>query len=267
VVVVMMENKDYGEVIGNVKAPYVNALARRYAVAGRYYAIRHPSLPNYLALIGGSTFNVTSNCTSCSVDATNLVDQLDGARVSWKAYMEDMPAPCYSAARAGGYAKKHNPFAYFKDIARDPVRCSKVVPYTRLTRDMRRGRLPRFAWITPNECHQAHDCDLSRGDRFLRRLVPRLLRRLGPRGALFLLWDEGGSDRGCCQLAHGGRIPAIVAGPGVRRGLVSRTPFDHYSTLRAIEDAVGLRHLRGAACGCTRSLRPLFSRPPKTSSR
>jgi phosphatidylinositol-3-phosphatase len=263
VVVLVMENKEYGQVIGSSQAPYANALARRYALASRYYAIRHPSLPNYLALFGGSTFNVTSNCTSCSIGVTNLVDQLEAARVPWKAYMENMPRPCYRGALFRGYAKKHNPFAYFKSIVRDPGRCSKVVPYRRLTPDLRAGRLPPFVWITPNQCHQTHDCGVPRGDSFLRRLVPRLLRRLGPRGALFLLWEEGRTDGGCCRLAHGGRVPAIVAGPGARRGLISKRPFDHYSTLRTIEDAFGLRHLRGAACGCTGSLRPLFRRPPR----
>ena len=265
-VVLVMENKEYGYVIGDRGAPYTNALAHRYALAARYFAIAHPSLPNYLALIGGSTFGIHSDCTSCAVKATNLVDQLEQARVSWKAYMEDMPAPCYRGGLAGGYAKKHDPFLNFEDIARKRSRCSKVVPYSRLAGDMRQHRLPRFIWITPNLCHDTHDCDLRAGDSFLARLVPGLLRQLGPGGALFLLWDEGTSGRGCCRLAAGGRTPAIVAGPDVRRGLRSRARFDHYSALHTIEDAFGLGHLRGAACRCSRSLRSLFRRPPRLAA-
>jgi phosphatidylinositol-3-phosphatase len=257
-IVLVMENKGFSQVIGSRAAPYENALAHRYALARRYYGISHPSLPNYLSLIGGSTFGIRSDCTSCKVKAKNLVDQLEAARVSWRAYMEDLPAPCYGGGAAGRYAKKHNPFAYFEDIRHDSARCSKVVPLGRLRRDLRSTRFPRFSWITPNLCHDTHDCSIRAGDRFLARLVPRLLRRLGSHGAFLLLWDEGTSDRG-----GGGHIPAIVAGPDVRRRHLSRVRLNHYSTLRTIEDAFGLPHLRGAACPCTRPLDSLFRRPPR----
>src|SRR5437588_440408 len=93
VVVVVMENQEYGDVLAG--SPYVRRLARRYASVPRFFAIRHPSLPNYLALTGGSTFGVKSDCTRCHVAARNLVDQLVAAHISWKAYMEGMPRPCY----------------------------------------------------------------------------------------------------------------------------------------------------------------------------
>src|SRR5690242_17386053 len=66
--VIVMENKDYERVIGNAEAPYMSALARQGGVATNYYGIRHPSLPNYLALTGGGTFGITSDCTDCFVD-------------------------------------------------------------------------------------------------------------------------------------------------------------------------------------------------------
>src|SRR4249920_2380862 len=48
VVVMVMENKEDVEVLGGTQAPYLSALARRYAHATRSHGIRHPSLPNYL---------------------------------------------------------------------------------------------------------------------------------------------------------------------------------------------------------------------------
>jgi hypothetical protein len=104
-----------------------------------------------------------------------------------------------------------------------------------------------------------HDCGISIGDRFLSKLIPRLLRALGSRGILFLTWDEGSSDSGCCRMASGGHIATIVAGPGARRGGRMYTPLDHYSLLQTIEDLLGLPRLRGAACGCTASLKPLLA--------
>jgi phosphatidylinositol-3-phosphatase len=255
VAVIVMENEEYGAIIGSHSTPYINALARRYALARAMFAVAHPSLPNYLALTGGSTFGVTSDCTDCRLRATGLGAQLTAAHLSWKAYMEDLPHPCFTGADAGLYAQKHDPFVYYGDRHRD---CSHVVPLSELEGDERSGALPRFVWITPNLCHDMHDCSPATGDHFLAGLVPGLLRALGPRGVLFLTWDEGSSEEGCCRLASGGHVVTIVAGAGARPGARLDTPADHYSTLQAIEDLLGLGRLRGAACPCTPSLAPLL---------
>jgi phosphatidylinositol-3-phosphatase len=260
IAVIVMENKEYGDIIGSHSAPYINSLARRYALASGMYAITHPSLPNYLALTGGSTFGISSDCTDCSVRATSLVDQLAAAHLSWRAYMEDLSHACFTGASAGDYAKKHDPFAYYTRVTSDPGRCANIVPLSRLAAAERAGTLPRFVWISPNLCHDMHDCSVSTGDRFLAGLVPALLRALGPRGLLFLTWDEGSSDDGCCRLASGGRIVTIVAGAGARPRARLSTPTDHYSVLQTIEDLLGLARLRGAACACTPSLQPLLAR-------
>jgi hypothetical protein len=133
------------------------------------------------------------------------------------------------------------------------------VPLSQLTSDARGGRLPRFVWITPNLCHDMHDCDVSTGDHFLSREVPPLLRALGPRGVLFLVWDEGSSDSGCCRLASGGHVVGVVAGGLASRGAQLGTPVDHYSVLQTVEDLLALPRLRGAACACTPSLAPLLA--------
>lgn len=266
VAVIVMENREFADVIGSRDAPYVNGLARRYALARNYFGITHPSLPNYLALTGGATFGIHSDCTDCAVSAPNLVDQLEAAHVSWKGYMEDLPAPCDTTAGSGGYAKKHDPFLYYRDVAGDPARCRKVVPYTQLASDLRAGQLPDFVWISPNLCDDGHDCGLAAGDRFLAGVVPALLRELGPRGALILTWDEGTSNRGCCAgQAAGGQVPTIVAGPAARAGAVSAVAHGHYSTLRTIEDAFGLAHL--GAAGAATPLDELFKRPLRIAAR
>ncbi len=259
IAVIVLENHEYGEIIGSGSAPYINSLARRSALATGMYAITHPSLPNYLALTGGSTFGISDDCTDCRVGATSLLDQLAAAHLSWRAYMEDLPRPCFTGASAGDYAKKHDPFAYYTRVTGDRARCANIVPLSRLAADERAGTLPRFTWISPDLCHDMHDCSVSAGDRFLAGLVPGVLRALGPRGLLFVTWDEGSSDDGCCRLASGGHIVTIVAGAGARAHARLATPTDHYSVLQTIEDLLGLKRLRGAACPCTPSLQPLLS--------
>jgi hypothetical protein len=260
IAVIVMENHEYRDIIGSSSTPFINRLARHYALARAMFAIGHPSLPNYLALTGGSTFGIDSDCTGCSVRSSSLVDQLEGAHVTWRAYMEGLPHPCFIGAGAGDYAKKHDPFVYYTRVVGARTWCGNVVPLSGLAADERAGSLPRFIWITPNLCHDMHDCDPSVGDGFLARLVPPLLGRLGPHGLLILTWDEGSSNDGCCRLASGGHVATIVAGPGARAGARLGAPSDHYSVLQTIEDLLGLPRLRGAACPCTRSLEPLLAR-------
>ena len=158
VFVIVMENHEYNSVIGNPAAPYTNGLAAGYGLATNYFAASHPSLPNYLALTAGSTFGIASDCTTCFVSATNIADQVEASGRSWKAYMEDMPTPCYPGASSGNYAMKHDPFMYYDDIRNNPARCAAhVAPFTQFWVDMSGGAVPNFVWITPNMCNDTHD--------------------------------------------------------------------------------------------------------------
>ena len=262
VVVVAMENADYGEVIGSSQAPYANRLAHSYGLATHSYAITHPSLPNYLALTSGSTQGVSSDCTDCHFAAVNIVDQLEAAHLSWGAYLENTPTPCFRGAGSGGYAKKHNPFIYYDDVARSASRCRRLVGFGQLSADLRAGRLPTFTWVTPNLCDDGHDCGVAAGDRFLAKTVPDLIREAGPHGLVLITWDEGSSEHGCCGAAHGGHVATIVAGPGVRRGARDAQPIDHYGLLGTIEQALGLPPLAGAANPAAGRLTPLLARSP-----
>jgi hypothetical protein len=250
-----MENHEYESVIGNPDAPYLNGLAATSALATSFYATSHPSLPNYLALTGGDTFGIDSDCTGCHVGARNIVDQLEDAHMTWRAYIEGMPRSCFTGAFAGRYAKKHNPFVYYDGVTSDATRCAKVVPLTDLSRDMR--SLPRFVWITPDQCNDTHDCSVRTGDDFLSRLLPPLIRALGHHGVLFVTYDEGTSSRGCCGFARGGQIVTIATGPAGRPGRYAQ-PLDHYSLLRAIEDGFSLPRLGRAASPETPSMTALL---------
>jgi hypothetical protein len=241
VFVVVLENREYDQVVGSDHAPYLNALAARETVATRYHAVAHPSLPNYLALLGGSTFGIEENCTECAARGDNLALQLSRAGIPWRAYMGGTPRPCFRGAESGRYVKRHNPFMHFPSIADDPRRCRQVVPATRLDADLRRHALPAFGWLSPDLCKDGHDCDLRTTDRHLAHLIPRIIRKLGSAGTLILTFDEGTST------THGGgHILTIVAHPGRQQPRRLTRPYDHYSLLGAIERHFGLPPLRNA---------------------
>ena len=244
-VVVVFENKSPGEVLGNRSAPTFNSYARRYATLTGYGGVSHPSLPNYLALISGSTHGIASDCTDCTVSARNLADTLEARHRTWKAYAEGLPSVGFTGGTSGRYAKKHEPFVYFRDVFSNPARLNRVVPYTQWSSDLRGHRLPTFSLITPNLCNDMHDCPVSTGDAWLKTFLPPLL--ASPqmrRGALFVITDEGdGSDPGL----PGGQVPALVAGPTVKPHSRTHGTLDHYSLLRTIEDAFGLPRLGASA--------------------
>jgi hypothetical protein len=255
VFVIVMENKEHGDVIGSPTAPYTTSLARRYASLSHMYGVRHPSLPNYFALTAGTTFGVSTDCTSCQQGGRNIVDQLEAAHVSWKAYMGGMPSACFKGSFSGRYAKKHNPFMYYRSVADSPSRCRKVVPEGRLAGDLRAGRLPAYSFLSPDLCDDTHDCGVDSGDAYLRRMVPSILRALGPSGFLVLTYDEGTTNDHV-----GGRIPTVIAGTGVKRGARPGATYNHYALLRLIEDSLALPRLGHARDKSVKSLAPAFTR-------
>jgi phosphatidylinositol-3-phosphatase len=248
VVVVVFENKEFPQVIGSGQAPTFDALARRYALLTRYRGVAHPSLPNYLALVSGSTQGVTTDCTTCAVAARNLADTLERGGKTWKTYAEGLPAAGFEGSRAGRYVKKHDPLLYFEDVAAHPERRRRIVPFTEFAHDLGAHALPDFSLVVPDLCHDMHDCSVSTGDAWLRAFLHPLLSSSDlAHGVVYVVFDEGVSDAG-----GGGRVPALVLGPLVRPGARAGVPLDHYSLLRTIEDAWRLPLL-----GRSRAARPI----------
>ena len=252
-VIVVLENKEFGTVIQSPRMPYFNRLAKSYTLLTQHYAVTHPSLPNYLALIGGDTFGVTFDCDSCIYDAPTLPDQIEASGRTWKTYQEDMPSPCYPNPYAGNYAIKHNPFLYFKPIRLDAARCARsVVPFTQLSADLQAGALPNFLFITPNLCNDAHDCEINITDDWLKTFMSQLQPALDADGKPYLIiitWDEGQGKHSCCGLPEeaGGRVATILVSPQAKNGFQDDTPYTHYSILKTIEQAWSLPFLGHAA--------------------
>src|SRR4051794_24278539 len=244
VAVLVLENRSAGQVIGNPSAPYLNGLARRGALATHYYAITHPSLPNYLALTTGGHTRVNHDCTHCRNSARSLASQREAAGISWRAHFEDKGSGLATrVVPRSPYNPHYNPFAYPRAL-RAPDPASDVTGFASLHHDLAQRSLPRFAWIAPNVWHDGHNVRLAAVDHFARNLVPKILRALGPRGVLFVTWDEGlRSDTRGAHGRGGGKVALIAAGPAARpRGRVAM-PANHYSLLLTIERAFHLRPL------------------------
>lgn len=236
-----MENKGYDAVIGSPEAPFENGLAHRCGLAADYRGVTHPSLPNYLAATGGSTFGVTDDADPAAhpISGDSLFGQADAAGLGWRSYQEGMSDPCQLTS-GGRYAVKHNPAAYYTDL-RSACRVDDVPLDGHLAHDIGSGALPAFAFVTPDLCHDTHDCPVAAGDAWLRTWVTRLIDGPNYRSGdtlVVITWDESEGSSST--------VPAILVGPSVPPGTVSRAAFDHISLLRTTEDLLGLPPLRGA---------------------
>lgn len=228
VFVIVMENRSYSQAIAST---YVAQLAAQYGVATNYHGVSHPSLPNYLALTSGSTWGIADDGFH-ALPAGGLGAQLTNAGIVWRAYMEGMSNGCFHSPYP--YALKHNPFAYYGSACPP-----QVVPFSQFADDMS-GSAPRFAWITPDLCHDGHDCSSAVADSWMSQTVPAILASNAwqDNGVLLITWDEGEDS------ANSVLTLVIRPDPLVHR---SARPYDHYSLLATIEDQLGVARLGQAA--------------------
>ncbi len=242
--VVIFENKGKDRIIGASEAPFFNELIKQGAVADEFQAVAHPSFPNYLAMVSGSTHGILDN-EDHTVDAPSLFDQLDSVGRTWGVSAENVPDGCFQGTTASGgpdgpgtYARKHEPAISFHSIVSDPARCARIDDLSSFT-----AGGADFQIIVPNLCHDMHDCSVAEGDAWLRSFVPRITDSPAFKsdGLLVITFDE--DDRGDVD----NDIATVVVGPGIKPGFVSYVPHTHYSLLRTIQGAFALPCL-AASC-------------------
>ena len=222
--------------------PYTYRLATRYGYASSYFATRHPSLPNYIAIASGSTHGITTNAAPASnvvVRGASVFGRARAAGGTARVYADAMPGACATAA-SGRYAVKHNPWPYFVD---ERSLCRRDdVPVSALAGDITAGALPNAGMVVPDLCHDAHDCSLGTADAWFKGWMAKI--QSGPdwtsgRLAVVLTADED-------DTSSGNRVLTVVVHPS-QHGAVVKTRLDHYSLTRLYAEVTGTAPLgRGA---------------------
>jgi hypothetical protein len=237
VVWLWMENHGYSSIVGSSQAPYINSLANTYGLGTNYFALDHPSLPNYLeAVTGDPNVGGSDDSDNPANDATSdpsIFSQLPGGQS--RSLEEDMARNCQSGT-VNNYVGHHNPMIYFTNLGTD---CQNFdVPF---------GSNPdlsaKFTFITPNLIDDMHDGTIADGDNFLKSYVPKLMatsQYQAGNTVIFITWDEDEDSGGNNQ------VPLIVVSP-YTHGVKDGTRYDHYSLLRTTEDLLGLPALGNAA--------------------
>src|SRR5712664_1355036 len=168
VFLILMENHDWSSIKGSPSAPYINdTLLPIASHAEQYYNPPgvHPSEPNYLWLEAGTNFGIRNDRSPAhnhQSTTSHLVDLLEAAGLSWRAYQEDISGIDCPLTNVGLYDVNHDPFVYFDDLTQrndtQAPRCIQHVrPYSELGTDLINDTVARYNFITPNLCHDMHD--------------------------------------------------------------------------------------------------------------
>lgn len=246
--VVVAENRSAEDVAAHM--PFLMSQSRAYGSATTYYAITHPSLPNYLVLAGGSMFGVEDDEDPAThqLPGPSVFGQLIANGYTAKTYAEAMPSNC-ALRNDDTYAVRHNPWTYFSDPD-ERAACRKFnvpagSPNTGpLATDITSGNLPTFGLLIPDDCHNGHDCPTATTDGWLRSWLPAI--KNGPdfrsgHLAVIITWDEDDNNAG-------NRVAVVAIHPALK-GLKVTTRLDHYAlsnTVSRMSDARGLRDASNA---------------------
>ena len=283
------ENHNYNQIIGNPAAPEINALATDYGLATRYTGVADPSEPNYVAMLGGSTFGISSDdpyfFPGQKINQANLPSQLQAAGKTWKGYYQGMPYPGYRGycfpAKCNGipdsdtlYVAKHNGIPNFANL-QTSAEFANQVPYGQLSTDLAAGRVPNFSYIIPDECHDMHGAPpwctdsgraqdahdnwlVANGDAFVGSTVTEITSSpvwQSGNNAIVVTFDEGNTAQS--------QIATIVITNHGPRGVADNTSYNHYNLLASLEQAFGLGCLQNACAA--NPMTPLFQVTGSTS--
>jgi len=261
VFVIMMENTNGRAVLGrNSHMPFLHGLMAQGATLANYHAVYHPSDENYLAIAGGDTYAKGAIYWPDINDPhRNLADELQAKSMSWMAYEQGMGYRCNDRASTEFKYDKYYypddaPFINYTDVSGSRARCKAHLVDTRLMGPALRhtATTPDFAWIAADDYYDGESAgngDLKSRevqDGWLRKTVSPIMASPAWRtqkSLLIITWDEAGVTRKTAEA--GNRVATIVVGsPGtMRAGYVSGRRYDHYSTARTIEAALGLAPL------------------------
>ncbi|MHA7730486.1 PE domain-containing protein [Mycobacterium sp. ML3] len=274
VFLIYMENKGAGDIIGSVNAPYLNSLINSYGYANNYYALGHPSDPNYFRIMGGSDFGLIYNAPPNSINAPSLMEEMDAANISWAGYAQSMPYPG-AIVSSGDYSVDALPFANYSYVYNNTPTYlqTHLLPLTQLSTDLQNpGTTPRFSWIAANGSNNmegpvdfpggaanwlasqltTNQYNVAAGDQFLQHTVSSIQsspawNTVGQKDAIIITFDEDYNNLSLGIGNQGNHISTIVIPNqgavdfGNMKGgpFVSNSYYNHYSLMSTLEYALG----------------------------
>jgi hypothetical protein len=274
VFLIYMENKGAGDIVGSPNAPYINSLINSELYDSNYYALGHPSDPNYIRIMGGSDFGIDYNPTSAGIDAPNLMQEMDQAGISWAGYAQSMPTPG-DLVSSGDYDVNELPFAQFSYVADNtPAYLQEhLLPLTDLSDKLQDpNTFPEFTWIAANEANNGegpidtpsgiaqfittqftdHQYNVPAADQFVQQEVSAIENSPtwnadGEKDAIIITFDEDNNNLSLGFGNEGNNVPMIIipnggaesGANGMEAGPFTTDAYaNEYSLMATIEDAL-----------------------------
>jgi phosphatidylinositol-3-phosphatase len=258
VFLIMMENEQTNLIYG--VEPYQTKLANTYAWGGDannpdqvgYYAICHPSAPNYLALTSGEPLQCGSDGFS-NYSVNNIGNLLQTSGESWIDYEESASYTCQQNDSASGlYVERHNPLVYYSDLGGNTPGSpcmTHVVPIANLTNDYPFSQTPpAFTYIAPNVLNDAHSSSAATGDWWLSTFMPKII--AAPwfsSTVVFIVYDEAYKANGNenytgydNKVVDGGPVYMAAVSPYTEGMGAIAYDASHYNLLSTMEWLLGL---------------------------
>lgn len=237
VVIVIEENKNLSQIIGNPDAPFLNRLASEGALFTQSFAITHPSQGNYLALFSGHTHGVDDSVPAAGspYSEPNLASELMAAGFSFADYCEDLPFVGFTGDASGDYRRRHNPCVNYSNVPVDANR-----PFTDFPPPEQFDLLPTVSFVIPNLQNDMHNGSIAMGDSWLSAHLGAYADWARDHNSLLIVTFDEDNTR------SQNPIPTIFFGPMVQQGRFDQH-ITHYTVLRTIGDAYGLTPIGHAA--------------------
>lgn len=243
---IWFENTDYSKAAAD---PNFQWLASQGISLSNFFAVTHPSQPNYIAAVGGDNFGCDNDAfTQIPENVSTIVDLLEDKGVSWGTYQEDMPYTGFEGygwinqkTKANDYVRKHNPPIIFNKNT-SPRRLSYQKNITQFYQDLNAQRLPQWSFVTPNMTSDGHDTSVTVAGQWIKGFLQPLLSNdyFMKRTLVLVTFDENHS------YATGNRVFSVLLGgsvPAALQGSTDSKYYNHYSELSSVEANWGLHTL------------------------
>lgn len=242
IVILIMENHSFNQIIGSKEAPYINTITKNpnTALFTQSYGVANPSQPNYIVLFSGCNQGITDDSPpkTFPFSSDNLGSQLLNAGKTFVSYTEDLPYVGYGGETSGDYVRRHNPAVYWMGTGINQLPATVIQPLTSFPENFE--LLPTVCFVVPNNNNNMHDQSISRGDKWIESHFPRYIEWAKTHNSLFILtFDEDDET-------HDNHITTIFSGEMVKSGSYSQK-INHLNILRTIEDMHGLSYACNAA--------------------
>ncbi|KGO69482.1 Phosphoesterase [Penicillium italicum] len=248
---IWLENTDFETAASDEN---LSNLAKEGILLTNYFAVTHPSEPNYCASAGGDTFGMDSDdFLQIPANVSTIADLFDIKHIAWGEYQEDMPYAGYQGMRyplsgPNQYVRKHNPLVLYDSVTEDAVRPRQIKNFTTFYEDLKHHSLPQHMFITPNMTNDAHDTDITVAGDWVARFLPPLLKNehFNKNTLVLLTFDEVGN------YSHPNRVFSVLVGDAIPthlKGATDDTFYTHYSIIASLSANWGLPSLGRWDCG------------------